>query len=73
MTSQEAAYRRHLEDAGHCRALSIAEASPEHMLAALAGIRTLPRNPLDQLAATLSSQLPELFTEFSPRTGITRA
>lgn len=60
LTDAEAGYRRYLEMNGWARELAIAELRPERVAALFAEIRPLAENPLDQLAATLKRELPQL-------------
>lgn len=60
LTPQEASYRRWLEQAGRCRELPVAEASPARLLVALELVTPLAVNPLDELAALLAVHLPGL-------------
>lgn len=58
MTPMEADYRAWLEADARCCTLPIAGATPDRMLAAMAGIAPLNGNPLEDLASLLAVRLP---------------
>jgi mitochondrial fission protein ELM1 len=60
-TDEEQAYRAMLVEKGWCRVLPIAALTPDAFAAALSQIVPIATNPLDALAATLRTRLPELF------------
>jgi mitochondrial fission protein ELM1 len=60
-TDAEQAYRAMLVRKNWCRVLPIAELTPETLAKALSELEPIKENPLDQLAATLKTRLPELF------------
>jgi mitochondrial fission protein ELM1 len=60
LTDAEAGYRRYLEKNGWAAELAIAELAPERVAVILSEIEPLKENPLDQLAATLRRELPQL-------------
>jgi mitochondrial fission protein ELM1 len=60
LTDAEAGYRLYLEKHGWARQLAIAELAPERVAVIFSEIAPLKENPLDQLAATLKRELPQL-------------
>jgi hypothetical protein len=58
LTAAERGYRRQLEDAGHCRTIALAEATPQSLAAVLSGLTVLARNPLEDLARLLETHIP---------------
>jgi mitochondrial fission protein ELM1 len=59
--SDEQEYRAFLLRNGWCRSISLADATPQGLMDAMAQIRPLSANPLDQLADDLAQRLPHLF------------
>jgi mitochondrial fission protein ELM1 len=60
-TADEREYRDFLMRNGWCRAVPIAQLSPETFAQALSEIEPIQENPLDALAAELKARLPQLF------------
>ena len=60
-TPEEREYRDFLMRNGWCRAVPIAQLSPETFARALSEIEPIQENPLDALAAELKERLPQLF------------
>jgi mitochondrial fission protein ELM1 len=60
LTEAEAGYRHYLERNGWARELAIAELAPERVALVFSEIEPLKENPLDQLAAMLKRELPQL-------------
>lgn len=59
-TPDEQSYRNYLEEQGWCASLALAEANPARFAQALDRCRPLVQNPLDHLAALISSRIPDI-------------